>query len=270
MQKNPRNLWQRTIDALLSMMRWAMYVICDPVRLAIARRTWKPNNNPLISIIIPTRNRWGILKDRAIPSILAQTYKNWELIIVDDGSQVEYWEFYPPVIKENHRINVYRIEKKFHYPKNAWCRWCAGPVRALNFALSKVKGDYILRIDDDDILKPIALERLLRAIEFNNVEFVSAIHTAKGHIVEPYLIRERWVGGIQTILMRSYLRCFKYNPNCWRKKRNSPNEIDLIDRMLRAGVTDAYICCHVTSVLPRPGQTEVGWKSQQKEYSNNV
>ena len=42
--------------------------------------------NPLISILLPTFNRSKILKERAVKSVLSQSYKNYELIIIDDGS----------------------------------------------------------------------------------------------------------------------------------------------------------------------------------------
>jgi len=240
----------------------------------ILRRRYKP----LVSIIIPTRNRWDILEKRAISSILNQTYKHWELVIIDDGSNkggFSYFydnKWFPP------RINLWRTKKKFHYPKNAWCRWAAGPVKALNFALSKVKGDYILRMDDDDELVPSALETLLDYIKGTRIEFVSAEYVATRHTIDnkfhripaPCIIRGKKIGGIQTTLMRSYLKCFRYDKDCWRKKWNSLNDLDLVDRMIKAGVKVAYLPKVVCQIRPRPNQTEIGWKAQQKEYKDNV
>lgn len=245
-------------------MRDLWYRASDPIQLYFARRNWQPKDNPLVSIIIPTRDRWELLLARALKSVQKQTYMNWELIIIDDGSKRRGWDFGGANFSA---IRTFRIEKDFHYPKIAWARWCAGPVRALNCGLTKVRGDYIFRMDDDDELFPDALELLVRAMQNTSVEYLSAQHLSDGNWVTPYVIRSRAVGGIQTTLMRSYLKCFRYNPDCWRKRWNCMNELDLQDRMIRAGVRTWYApLIRVCKIDPRPGQDTVGWKAQLKEY----
>ncbi len=261
-EKNPRNCCQKIADKTICSVKNAYYYFVDSIRLRRGRRNWKPESSPLVSIIIPTRNRLDILRRRAVASVLKQTYANWELIIVDESSNGNMVWF------GNKRVKVWNLKKKFHYPKNAWCVWCAGPVRALNFALSKVKGDYILRMNDHDILYPSAVEHLVSYMKSTVAELASAQHLGNGEPVEPYIIRGKKIGGIQVSLLRSYLKCFRYNKDCWRKKWNSPNELDLIDRMLRSNVRTAYLPQVLGEIKPRLNGNLVGWKQIQKDYKD--
>lgn len=91
--------------------------------------------NNLVSIIMPTYNRGKLIK-RAVNSVLNQTHKNIELIVVDDGSTDNTKE----VIKG---INDNRI-KYYSYKNNK------GACYARNLGIKKAKGDYITFLDSDD------------------------------------------------------------------------------------------------------------------------
>lgn len=93
-------------------------------------------NSVLISVIVPTFNRKDLLK-RTINSILDQTYKVFELIIVDDGS-TDNTEDYVRSINDK-RIRYFKTEN-----------W-GGPARPRNIGIDKASGDYIAFCDDDDI-----------------------------------------------------------------------------------------------------------------------
>lgn len=101
------------------------------------------NKNPIFSIIVPTYNRDTLLK-RAIDSILAQTFKEFELIIVDDGSTDNTKE----LIKhyEDNRI-------VYIYQENG------GINSARNKALKNARGEYIAFCDSDDSWFPEKLEK---------------------------------------------------------------------------------------------------------------
>lgn len=98
----------------------------------------------LISVVIPTYNR-GFIIENSIRSVLNQTYKNIEVIIVDDGSTDNTEE----VIKS---IN----DKKIRYFKLKVNR---GACYARNYGVSKAKGKYIAFQDSDDIFLPGKLEK---------------------------------------------------------------------------------------------------------------
>lgn len=109
------------------------------------------SEQPLVSVILPTFNRADLLA-RAVGSVIAQTYPNWELIVVDDAStdhsrQVIYG-FADP------RVYYVRL------PVN-----CGHPARPRNIGWLLARGTYIAYIDDDNAWRPVHLERLVAAAE---------------------------------------------------------------------------------------------------------
>ncbi|MFH0937300.1 MAG: glycosyltransferase family 2 protein [Candidatus Daviesbacteria bacterium] len=96
-------------------------------------------NKPLVSVIMPIFNG-SFYMEKAINSILAQTYQNFELLIVDDASTDNTWE-----ILKKYKKNYPKKIKLFHLKKNS------GAFTAANQAYAKAKGDYIAPMDCDDI-----------------------------------------------------------------------------------------------------------------------
>ncbi|MEK9182972.1 MAG: glycosyltransferase family 2 protein [Patescibacteria group bacterium] len=218
------------------------------------------NKNSLISVYTPTYNRANILLERAIPTVLAQTYKNFEFIIVGDcctddtAARVK-------AIKDS-RIRFYNLPKRgYRYPPTAENHWLAGPVVAANQALSMVRGKWIARIDDDDLWTSDHLDSLLNFARLGNYEFVSAAYEAERYgqmaIVDVKRDNPR-IGGTQTWLYRSYLKFMRYNINCWRKNWNRVNDTDLQDRFYKAGVRLGFLEKVVAYILPRPGEKNIG------------
>ncbi len=118
---------------------------------------------PFVSIIIPTFNR-GHLLGETLESVLAQTYSNWECIIVDDGSADatdELMEFY---IAKDFRIQYYhRPEER---PKGAnTCR---------NYGLTQSSGRNIIWFDSDDLMTPDHIQEKVGAIENSGSDFIVA------------------------------------------------------------------------------------------------
>ena len=93
---------------------------------------------PTFSIILPTYNRRSLLP-RAVESVLAQEYTNWELIIIDDGSTDETKEYV---------IGILNNKIQYHYHENI------GRSASRNRGLEKSKGQYICFLDSDDELLP--------------------------------------------------------------------------------------------------------------------
>lgn len=93
-------------------------------------------SSPLVTAVITTKNRADVLS-RAIDSVLHQSYKNIELVIVDDGSQ----DATPEVIQryqEKQRLIYLRNEKSLGAP------------RARNQGIKRARGEFIAGLDDDD------------------------------------------------------------------------------------------------------------------------
>lgn len=95
-------------------------------------------NNPLVSIIIPTRDKINILKN-CITSILEKTtYKNYEIIILDNGSvEQETLEYFKDITLQNKNIFVERIDKPFNYSY------------LNNIGVKKSNGEYLVLLNND-------------------------------------------------------------------------------------------------------------------------
>ncbi|MET4082116.1 glycosyltransferase involved in cell wall biosynthesis [Pedobacter sp. UYP30] len=110
----------------------------------------------LVSVIITTYNRADKLKD-AIESLLAQTYKNIQIIVADDGSTDETKELvaqYPQV--------------SYYYKENG------GQASGRNLGFMHAKGNLIATLDSDDVWYPSFLEKCVEKLESDNFDFVFA------------------------------------------------------------------------------------------------
>ena len=102
-----------------------------------------------VSIILPTYNRASYILE-AIDSVRNQTYTNWELIVVDDGSKDNTAELVTQVPDE--RVKLYKTAARL------------GITGTRNEGLRKVNGDYIAFIDSDDLWAPVKLEKQVAAL----------------------------------------------------------------------------------------------------------
>lgn len=114
---------------------------------------------PLISIIVPCYNQAHFL-DATLESVYSQTYKNWECIIVNDGSPDNTNEVAEKWIKKNANF-------KYIYQENG------GLSNARNTGLKNANGDYLLCLDSDDILHKQKLEKSAEAIISENSKVVA-------------------------------------------------------------------------------------------------
>lgn len=104
-----------------------------------------------VSVVMASRNPNPAMLKEAIDSVMGQTYRDFELIVVDDGSDSSV-EPLVRSISEDSRIKVFRIVH-------------SGLGAALNYGISKAGGDYIARLDDDDMMLPSRLEKQVAFLE---------------------------------------------------------------------------------------------------------
>lgn len=114
--------------------------------------------NTKVSIIIPVYNTEQYI-ERCIHSVLNQTYKNLEIICINDGSSDKSGEILDILKKKDSRIKVIHSEKK-------------GVTYARNFALHIASGDYIGFVDSDDYIAEEMYELMVDALLTNHVDLV--------------------------------------------------------------------------------------------------
>ena len=106
---------------------------------------------PLISIIIPVYNVERYLPE-CLDSLLAQTYQNFELLCVNDGSSDSSQSILEQYARKDSRVRVF-------------CKKNGGVSSARNFGLEQAKGEYIGFVDSDDFVLPRFLERMQQAMD---------------------------------------------------------------------------------------------------------
>ena len=108
---------------------------------------------PKVSVIIPTYNRASLLKE-AIQSVLDQTYTDYEIIVVDDGSNDNTDEVVSKLNQSSGKV-------RYYYQVNS------GRSAARNYGISLAKGEYVAFLDADDKFLPDKLYTEVRALEDN-------------------------------------------------------------------------------------------------------
>ena len=116
--------------------------------------------NPEISVITPVYNTEKYLKE-CLDSVISQTFKNIEIICIDDGSTDNSLNILKEYAKKDSRIKI--IQQKN-----------LGVVLARNNAINKAKGKYIYLLDSDDIISPVCLEMLYDAIIHNKGDVITS------------------------------------------------------------------------------------------------
>lgn len=104
--------------------------------------------NLKISVVMPAYNAESFIED-AVNSVLAQTFEDYELIIIDDCSRDKTYELIEGFARNNSKIRVYRNEKN------------SGVSFTRNFGISVAKGEWIAFLDSDDMWRPEKLEKQL-------------------------------------------------------------------------------------------------------------
>lgn len=160
----------------------------------------------MVSIIVPVYNAEKSL-DRCIQSIVNNTYPDFELILIDDGSVDSSGRICDEWEKRDNRI------KAFHQ-KNR------GTAAARNYGIFEAVGDYIAFADNDDIIHPQFLESLLKALIDHNADIVMCeltrteddhVFCAKNVDTEAYILEKR------NLLKDTYVENWTRNTVPWNK-----------------------------------------------------
>lgn len=117
---------------------------------------------PRISIIVPVYKAENVLA-KCVDSVLAQTFADWELLLIDDGSPDGSGALCDDYAGQDDRVRV------FHKPNG-------GVSSARNLGMEEARGDLILFIDADDWIEPHTCETLLRALEEAGADSAGCAH----------------------------------------------------------------------------------------------
>lgn len=166
---------------------------------------------PLISILTPFKNT-NVFLSECIESIISQTYSNWELLIIDDHSTDESFDTVASYSKKDSRIKLYKN------PGN-------GIIQALQFAFNQSKGEYITRMDSDDIMHPEKLQIMLNDLQNHGKKHVAlglVSYFSDEGISEGYSKYESWLNELTkqgTNYTEIYKECVIASP-CWMVHRD--------------------------------------------------
>ena len=119
----------------------------------------KENKNPLVSIILITYNRQQLLKE-TIDSILSQTYSNFELIVVDNYSDYDFFGWMESFHSD--KIKAYQNQNNGTIAINR------------NFGIERARGEFLAFCDDDDLWYPKKLEIQMDYLTNHDVDMVSS------------------------------------------------------------------------------------------------
>lgn len=127
------------------------------------------NINSFVSILVPARNEAHRVLEKSISSMLAQTYKNYETIVLNDRSTDETGEILQKIKTEN-PDSAFQIINGIEPPKN----WLGKP-HALQQAFEAAKGEWILTTDADIIFSDKTLQTVVNYAENNNLDALTLI-----------------------------------------------------------------------------------------------
>lgn len=121
---------------------------------------------PTVSIIIATYNRAHFLPEM-LNSVLKQSFKLWECLVIDDGSIDNTSQIVAKYKEQNERFQY--LKRTESYKKGLpGCR---------NLGLDKAKGQYVVFFDDDDIAHPLLLQLAVKGISQNDADFCRYLRT---------------------------------------------------------------------------------------------
>jgi Glycosyl transferase family 2 len=127
---------------------------------------------PLVTVIVTTRDRPDLLRTRALPSVLAQTHERLEVLVIGDATDGEteaaVWEAGDP------RVTFVNLTQRYVYP-DPQRHWFAAATLTRNEGYRLARGHWLVDLDDDDAMLPEAIASLLAVARERNLEAVQGV-----------------------------------------------------------------------------------------------
>lgn len=192
--------------------------------------------DPLVSIVMPTYTNAEGLRERSIPSALAQTHANIEVIVVGDVSPPEVADAVASF--DDARLRFENLTQRGPYPEKPRDFWYTAGTYPINRAMELSRGQWIAVLNDDDAFRPDFVASLLAHARETRAE------VAYGKLRHHEPEKDDWDLGVfppenhafgwQMALQHGALRAFEYE--LWAPTFDEPGDWNRAGRMLRAGV----------------------------------
>jgi hypothetical protein len=222
----------------------AIYEKADEQRLRLFELRQEPDyqaafteTEPLVSFVIPTYDRFELLRDRSLPSILNQSYENLEVIVSGDDSPAETAKVIEDL--DDPRLRFINRTVRGPYPEDPEKRWLMSGTPPLNDGVAAARGRWIAILGDDDEVTPEHTATLIAAAQDQRLEHCYgrlAIRFADGGELD-WESKFPPAYGHYTLQLAIYhagLRFFQFEPI--DTLYDEPNDWSLARRMVAAGV----------------------------------
>ena len=196
---------------------------------------------PLVSVVIPTYNRPQVLIERAIPSALAQSHSNIEVIVVGDAAAEETVSAVRSMAGP--RVRFFNLSYRSPAPEDPTRAWFNRGTRPFNEGVAAARGQWIAPLGDDDAFTPGHVERLLERARESRAEFVYGqirMTSSDGSVslLGAFPPRLGQVN-LQAAIYHAGLRFIELEQgHVWF---DLPNDWGMVRRMLRVGVRMAMV-----------------------------
>lgn len=193
---------------------------------------------PLVSVRIASYRRTRELMEVAIPSVLAQTYQRFELIVVNDGPNEETREAVASL--GDPRVRYEEFPRRNSYPDDPHARWMVAGSPGMNRGADLATGEWLAPLDEDDAFTPDHLEVLLGVARAEGAELAYGALTQRNLVngtdaliwSDPPEVGKFSFQG--AIYLRALHPLFRYDESSWLVEE--PGDWNLARRMVEAGV----------------------------------
>lgn len=175
-------------------------------------------DKPVVSILIPAYSAAAYLP-QCLDSILKQTYRDLQVVIVDDGSKDNTLEVCREYAEKDARIEVYHQENQ-------------GVAATRNHLLDRVKGDYVLFVDADDWIESDMVEYLMNVAQNHSADFVmcdrvindtepsheepNVFELDQEHAIVDFLHHDYFIGALwNKLFKREVTEGIRFNKRIW-------------------------------------------------------
>jgi hypothetical protein len=216
--------------------------------------------DPLVSIPIPTYHSPDTLCDRALASVLAQTHRNWEAIVVGDHCTDDTEERVQAI--GDPRIRFCNLPARENDPADPWERWAVKGSVPRSKGIELARGRWIAPLSHDDAWDPGHLETLLVAARERRAEVAYSrmrVRYVGGPSCQPSSIGA-WppkLGqfGWQSAIFNGALRFLRYDRTC--ALASEPNDWNLARRAWEAGVRFHHLDRETATLYVYPRQDTI-------------